>query len=74
MLMMAIYVAKYVVGATTALDPRTAGSTGFVVILSVIFGCLSGAFFARFLRIWSHRSNPVETVRPPGIEAMGTRT
>jgi hypothetical protein len=52
-LMMAIYFAKYVDGATTVLRPDIQTSTPFAVTLSMIFGCLSGVFFGRFLRIWS---------------------
>jgi hypothetical protein len=72
--MMVIFFAKYVFGATTALNPDAAGSTVFVMLLSVTFGGLSGAFRARFARIRSHRSDLVTTVERANIEAMGTPT
>jgi hypothetical protein len=52
-LMMVIYCAKYVDGAMTAMRPDIQATTAFAVVLSIIFGCLSGTFFGRFLRIWS---------------------
>jgi hypothetical protein len=58
-LMMAIYFAKYVDGATTALRPDIQSSIGFAVALSGVFGFLSGMFFGRFLRIWSSSLQPV---------------
>jgi hypothetical protein len=51
-LMMVIYFAKYAIGATTALRPDIVATSTFAVVLSCIFGGLSGTFFARFLRIW----------------------
>lgn len=55
MLMMAIYFAKYTVGVTTALHPDIAAGTPFAAGLSLLFGGVSGTFFARFLRIWAIR-------------------
>jgi hypothetical protein len=56
-LMMAIYFAKYTVGATTALHPEVVASAGFEAVLSTLFGLLSGTFFARFLCIRAAREN-----------------
>ena len=70
LLMMAIYFSKYVVGATTALRPDIAHSIEFAVVLSLIFGVLSGGFFARFLQIWSHQSGAAaSTVGATGLES-----
>jgi hypothetical protein len=51
-LMMAIFFAKYVVGAMTAMQPAVVATTWFGATLSLVFGFLSGTFFARFLQIW----------------------
>jgi hypothetical protein len=68
-LMMVIYVAKYVVGATTIINPDMVATLGFVVVLSFVFGGASGTFFARFLRIWSTsmRGQVVPGAPPAGL-------
>ena len=58
-LMMLIFAAKYVVGATTALNPAAVHTLPFVVVLSCVFGLGSGTFIARFLRIHAAMATPM---------------
>ena len=50
-LMMAIFATRYVVTVVLIMSPATAGSVPFALAVSLVYGLLSGAFFARSLRI-----------------------
>jgi len=46
-LMMAIFLLKYAVGVTLAMQPHLAHSAGFAITVSAAYGALSAVFLAR---------------------------
>ena len=51
-LMMGIFLAKYVVGVTLAMHPELAHQPTFALGVSTLYGAFSGIFAARALRLW----------------------
>lgn len=51
-LILGIFVTKYVVGFITAMQPSLAHDTNFAVFIAAIYGAFSGVFLARAMRLW----------------------
>lgn len=51
-LMMGIFFTKYGVGVLLALHPRLAHQADFAVVISALYGCFTGLFAGRALRLW----------------------
>ncbi len=51
-LIVGIFVVKYGVGATLAVQPALAHSTGFRLAFGALYGAFSGVFAARGFRLW----------------------
>jgi hypothetical protein len=52
MLMMGIFLTKYVVGATLAMHPELRHGAVFGLAIPVLYGAFSGVFAARAVRLW----------------------
>ncbi|MGJ7564364.1 DUF6622 family protein [Variovorax sp. GB1R11] len=52
MLMMGIFVTKYVVGAALAMHPELRQQAVLGLVVPVIYGAFSGVFVARAVRLW----------------------
>lgn len=52
MLILGIFMTKYVVGAVTAMQPALAGDTRFSLGFGAMYGAFSGIFLARAIRLW----------------------
>ncbi|MEY4728976.1 MAG: hypothetical protein RL020_134 [Pseudomonadota bacterium] len=52
-LMMAIFIAKYIVAIMLGLNPSLKQSTQFIFGVSFVYGLLSSLFFARAMRVWA---------------------
>lgn len=52
MLILGIFVTKYVVGAATALQPALARDASFSLGFGALYGAFSGVFLARAARLW----------------------
>ncbi|MGJ7611692.1 MULTISPECIES: DUF6622 family protein [unclassified Variovorax] len=52
MLMMGIFLTKYVVGATLAMHPELRQQALLGIVVPVIYGAFSGVFAARAVRLW----------------------
>lgn len=52
LLILGIFVTKYVVGTVTALQPTLARDAAFVLGFSALHGAFSGVFLARAARLW----------------------
>jgi hypothetical protein len=52
MLMMGIFLTKYVVGATLAMHPELRHQATFTVLVPVLYGAFTGVFAGRALRLW----------------------
>ncbi|MEZ0202931.1 DUF6622 family protein [Ideonella sp.] len=52
MLMMGIFVTKYVVGVLVAMQPAMAQQLGFASAMSAAYGVFSGVFVGRAMRLW----------------------
>ena len=59
-LIMAIFFTKYCVGVMLAIQLAVTQSTEFMVIVSAIYGILSGIFLARGLQILQARDNQID--------------
>jgi hypothetical protein len=59
LLMMAIFIAKYVVAVVLAYNSSLRHSVSFIIGVSFIYGFLSSVFFARAWRVWSAQKNTV---------------
>lgn len=59
-LMMGIFVTKYLVGATTAMNPSMAHDATFMLTFGTIYGVFAGAFLGRAARLvkLAHRTQP----------------
>jgi hypothetical protein len=55
-LMMVIFLARFVLGVTRAVNPALVGNEIFVAVVSVILGICSGAFAARAMKTFSARA------------------
>jgi len=59
-----IFITKYIVGVMTALHAPLLNHVGFVIALSFLYGCFSGFFSARALALWQvwhkHKANTTE--------------
>ncbi len=51
-LILGIFITKYVVGATTTLHPELARDAGFSMVFCALYGGFSGVFLARAARLW----------------------
>ncbi|MBT9502455.1 MAG: hypothetical protein IV092_14525 [Burkholderiaceae bacterium] len=58
-MIMAIFMAKYLVGASLAMLPQLAQATAFGLAVSALYGALSGLFIARSLSILRHGGGAV---------------
>jgi len=52
MLMMGIFLTKYVVGAALAMHPELRQQAAFGLVIPVLYGAFSGVFAARAVRLW----------------------
>ncbi|RQO41425.1 hypothetical protein DBV14_28305 [Variovorax sp. KBW07] len=52
MLMMGIFLTKYVVGAALAMHPELRHQATFTVLVPVVYGAFTGVFAGRALRLW----------------------
>jgi hypothetical protein len=52
MLMMGIFLTKYVVGAALAMHPELRQQASFAIAIPVLYGAFSGVFVARAVRLW----------------------
>ena len=52
MLILGLFVTKYVVGAASAMQPALAREAGFSVGFAMLYGAFSGVFLARAARLW----------------------
>ena len=52
MLMMGIFLTKYVVGAALAMHPELRHQASFALAIPVLYGAFSGVFVARAVRLW----------------------
>jgi len=57
-LMMAIFATRYVVTVVLIMSPATGATLPFALTVSLVYGLLSGAFFARSLRILGAANAP----------------
>ena len=55
-LMMVIFLARFVLGVTRAVNPALFGNEFFVAVVSVVLGICSGAFAARAMKTFSART------------------
>jgi Family of unknown function (DUF6622) len=67
-LMLTIFFAKYAVAVALALEPALIGTTGFVTGMCLLYGLLSGMFFASALTLWRLMR---ETVSAPRLATDG---
>lgn len=51
-LMMGIFVTKYAVGVTLAMQPARAHDPAFALAVTLLYGVFSGCFFGRAARLW----------------------
>ena len=51
-LMMGIFLTKYFVGVTLAMQPALAHAAGFTLAFGMLYGAFSGVFAARGARLW----------------------
>jgi hypothetical protein len=54
-LILAIFVARYLLAIVMAIDPSLHQATGFALGTSIAYGLLGGIFPARAVRVWSKR-------------------
>jgi hypothetical protein len=59
LLMMTIFFVKYAVGVVLARQLPIAGVPGFIGLVSLCYGFLSGLFLARFFVIWRASKTPI---------------
>ncbi|MDO8699747.1 MAG: hypothetical protein Q7J75_04915 [Rhodoferax sp.] len=52
MLILGIFMTKYIVGAVTAMQPALAHDAGFSLAFGALYGAFSGAFLGRAARLW----------------------
>lgn len=56
-LILVIFLVRYVLAVSMAIDPSLRQATGFVFGTALTYGLLGGIFPARALRVWSKRSS-----------------
>ena len=52
MLMMGIFLTKYVVGAALAMHPELGHQAAFGIVVPTLYGAFTGVFLARAVRLW----------------------
>ena len=52
MLILGLFITKYIVGAATALQPALSHEAGFSLGFAMLYGGFSGVFLARAARLW----------------------
>jgi len=59
LLILGIFLTKYAVGATLAMQPTLANESVFTLTVAVLYGLFSGIFLGRALRLWRLAKRPV---------------
>ncbi len=52
LMILGIFLTKYLVGVELALEPQLAGDLAFALGVAALYGMFNGLFTARFLRLW----------------------
>jgi hypothetical protein len=52
LLIVGIFLVKYVVGVELAMAPRLAGETRYVLVVAALYGAFTGVFVGRAARLW----------------------
>ncbi|OWW20134.1 hypothetical protein AYR66_12145 [Noviherbaspirillum denitrificans] len=52
MLMLGVFLVKYIVGVLLAMQPSLVGSASFAVVVAILYGAMSGVFAGRAARLW----------------------
>ncbi len=58
LLILGIFLTKYVVGVMLAMRPALAGDAGFAPAVAALYGAFSGVFIGRALRLWRLAKQP----------------
>lgn len=58
LLILGIFLTKYVVGVTLAMEPALGGDALFAPAVSAVYGAFSGIFLGRALRLWRLAKRP----------------
>ncbi|MDO8651029.1 MAG: hypothetical protein Q7R66_02430 [Undibacterium sp.] len=73
LLIMGIFMTKYVVGVLTAMQPALSHEAGFRLGFAILYGAFSGVFLARAVRLWrlvlSAGKGAVQPEIQPAIQA-----